>query len=51
MREISEAPHYAVFSSLPQFLPLKSKYSPQHPVIKHSQFHNHRERKPTYLNK
>jgi hypothetical protein len=31
-----EAPHYAVFSNLPS-LHLRSKYSPQHPVLKHTQ--------------
>jgi hypothetical protein len=32
-----EAPHCATFSILPYFIPLKSKYSPQHPVLKHPQ--------------
>jgi len=32
-----EVPHYAVFSILPPFLTLRSKYSPQHPVLKHPQ--------------
>jgi len=32
-----EAPHYAVFSSSHRFHPLRSKYSPQHPVVIHLQ--------------
>jgi hypothetical protein len=35
-----EAPHYAASH---HFLPLRSKYSPEHPVLKHRQsvFHTH----------
>jgi hypothetical protein len=29
-----EAPHYVVFSSLRHFLPHRSKYSPQQPVLR-----------------
>jgi hypothetical protein len=32
-----DAPHDAVFSSSPHFLSLRSKYSPQHPVLRNSQ--------------
>jgi hypothetical protein len=30
----NEAPHCAVFSILPPLFPLRSKYSPQHPVLR-----------------
>jgi hypothetical protein len=30
-----KAPHYAVSSNLLSLYPLRSKYSPQHPVLKH----------------
>jgi hypothetical protein len=36
-RRSSEAPHYAVFCSLPPLCPLRSKYSPMHPVLLQSQ--------------
>jgi len=32
-----EAPHYAVFSRLLPLPPLRSKYSPQRPVLKQPQ--------------
>jgi hypothetical protein len=32
-----EAPHYVVFSNLLSLISLRSKYSPQHPVLKHPQ--------------
>jgi hypothetical protein len=32
-----EAPHYAVFPESCHFSPLRSKYSTQHPVLKHPQ--------------
>jgi hypothetical protein len=33
----NESPHYAVYFNLPSLIPLRSKYSPQHPVLKHPQ--------------
>jgi hypothetical protein len=36
-RKSYEAPHYAVFLTLPSFVPLWSNYPPQHPVLKHLQ--------------
>jgi hypothetical protein len=32
-----EAPHYVVFSTSRHFISLRSKYSPQHPILKHPQ--------------
>jgi hypothetical protein len=32
-----EAPHCATASIIRYFIPLRSKYSPQHPVLKHPQ--------------
>jgi hypothetical protein len=32
---IRKHPHYAVFSNLLLFYPFRSKYSPQHPVLKY----------------